>query len=135
MQRFYKFVYIWNYAINILIVLILLSNYWIALGPPMLKRWLEFGICSLGTSMFLFLWSRSFIVDNNYEGSYMLNARNTRLFTLSLLLIEWMTLYYSAFGHELFIRPATAGLIVWIIGFIAAIFTGKLIIPVKRINS
>ena len=135
MQRFYKFVYLWNYAINVAIVFGLLSNYWIELDMPELKRWLEFGICSLGTSMFLFLWSRSFIADSSYKGAYMLNARTTRLFTLSLLIIEWMTLYYSAFGHELFIRPATAALIGWIISLIASIFRGKLIIPVKRVNS
>lgn len=127
MQRQYKFVYLANYAINLAFAIALLSVHWAGVETSTFTDWLQMGTVFWGLSMFLFLWSRSFTAEADYAGPRRLDGRTTLLLTLSLLLIEWMTLYYSAFGHELFIRPATAALIVWIIGFIATIFRGNLI--------
>lgn len=127
MQRQYKFVYLANYAINLAFAIALLSVHWAGVETSTFTDWLQMGIVFWGLSMLLFLWSRSFTAEADYAGPRRLDGRTTLLLTLSLLLIEWMTLYYSAFGHELFIRPATAALIVWIIGFIATISRGNLI--------
>lgn len=135
MQRQYKFVYSANYAINLTLVIALLFIHWSGVEASSLRDWLQMAIVFWGLSMFLFLWSHSFTAGTDYKGPRLLDGRTTRLFTLSLLLIEGMTLYYSAFGHELFIRPATACLAIWIIGFIAAICRGKLIIPAKRVKT
>lgn len=126
--KHYKFVYLCNYAINASFVIALLTIHWLDLNCQIVKEWLQMGICCMGTAMFLYLWSRAFIADSNYKGPRILDARTTRLLTLALVLIEWMTLYYSAFGHEIFIRPATVCMILWLIVVTFSIAKHRLIL-------
>ena len=128
MSRPYKFVYLGNYVINIIIVVSLLSIHWLGLDLPDLKHFLDMGICCMGTWMVLSLFSRSFIVNDAYKGHRILDARTTRQLTILLAIAEAMALYCSGFGHELFIKPATAVAIIWLITFTYLSLSGKLIL-------
>ena len=102
MSRPYKFVYLGNYVINIIIVVSLLSIHWLGLDLPDLKHFLDMGICCMGTWMVLSLFSRSFIVNDAYKGHRILDARTTRQLTILLAIAEAMALYCSGFGLELY---------------------------------
>lgn len=124
----YKFVYLGHYVINVPMVVALLAMHWLNWDLPELKGWLQMGICCMGVMMVLSLfgWS-AFIVNDAYKGKGTLDTRRTRALTLLLALTEAMTLYYSAFGHEMFIKPASVCMVLWLVAFARCVFSGKYI--------
>ena len=126
MSRSYKFVFLGLYAINILFFLIALVIHWCVLDAPTVQDFCLRGMWCMGIWMVLSLWSRSYIVNDNYKGPRCLDWTTTRLLSAALFLIECMTIY-ATFYNDSFFKPATFCLAFWLVAFAYVSFSGKLI--------
>lgn len=122
----YKFVYLGNYVINLIIVGGLLILYWSGMGTPGIVHTLQMGICCMGLFMVLNLWSRSFVANDAYQGKR-LDTRTIRSLTCALAVIEGMTLYSYVFGNNVLIKPATACLLLWMVASAYLFVSGRIL--------
>ncbi len=122
----YKFVYLGHYAINMLVIIALLIIYWSGADMPETQDFLQMIAWCTGLLMVLYLFGRTFVVNDAYKGKRCLDRRTTILLTLLLGIVNVLLVYYYL-GHELFIKPVTFWVVVWLGTFIYVTCRGKLI--------
>lgn len=115
--RSYKYVYMLNFAINVLFVAILLSLKWCGMEDAWLTSWLWKGVCWMGASMIIFLWSSNFMAREDYGGRYTLDGLWTRIMAFGLAMVEVMAVSYAGFDYQAFAIPAVGGFVLWLAVF------------------
>lgn len=120
----YKIVYLSYFAINIILVISVLSIQWMNMHIFKAKEWLESWICFWGIAMVLSLWSKSFRVTSEYKRKKTLDAYTTRLFAFSLVIIEASTIYCSIFRQRCLLLVIAICMSVWLVVFVLSFLTG-----------
>lgn len=122
----YKFAYISNYILNILLIIARLAIQSKHLELDKIIEYLDFGIFCLGIFMLLSLWNNAFIAGEDYRGKMILNSRTTKVLTFSLIIIEWIILYESAScNKDEFMIPVIICFSIWCFYFLGSILFNK----------